>query len=106
MRSIYAKRTGKRDSSVGGEESLALGTPTTGHRRKRKVGGIEEDDDEDDDSNDQGEEDEDEEEDGGKKRKKTDTCEEEVCRNILGKWLRKQMESQKLSSFTETTVSS
>ncbi|XP_047011907.1 bromodomain adjacent to zinc finger domain protein 2B isoform X9 [Ictalurus punctatus] len=77
MRSIYAKRTGKRDSSVGGEESLALGTPTTGHRRKRKVGGIEEDDDEDDDSNDQGEEDEDEEEDGGKKRKKTDTCEEE-----------------------------
>ncbi|MCJ8732668.1 hypothetical protein PDJAM_G00213940 [Pangasius djambal] len=77
LRSIYAKRTGKRESSVGGEESHALGTPTTGHKRKRKVGGIEEDDDEDDDSNDQGEEDEDEEEDGGKKRKKTETCEEE-----------------------------
>ncbi|KAF4087074.1 hypothetical protein AMELA_G00091360 [Ameiurus melas] len=77
LRGIYAKRTGKRDGSIGGEENLVLGTPTTGHRRKRKVGGIEEDDDEDDDSNDQGEEDEDEEEDGGKKRKKTDTCEEE-----------------------------
>ncbi|XP_058248969.1 bromodomain adjacent to zinc finger domain protein 2B isoform X3 [Hemibagrus wyckioides] len=77
LRGIYAKRTGKRDSSVGGEESQALGTPTNGHKRKRKVGGIEEDDDEDDDSNDQGEEEEDEEEDGGKKRKKTETCEEE-----------------------------
>lgn len=78
MRIIYAKRTGKRDSSVGGEESQGLGTPTTGHKHKRKVEGVEEDDDEDDDSNDLGEED-DEEEDGGKKCKKTETCEEEVC---------------------------
>ncbi|KAM9486251.1 bromodomain adjacent to zinc finger domain protein 2B isoform 2-T3 [Clarias gariepinus] len=76
MRIIYAKRTGKRDSSVGGEESQGLGTPTTGHKHKRKVEGVEEDDDEDDDSNDLGEED-DEEEDGGKKCKKTETCEEE-----------------------------
>lgn len=87
LRGIYAKRTGKRDSSVGGEESQALGTPNNGHKRKRKVGGIEEDDDEDDDSNDQGEEEEDEEEDGGKKRKKTETCEEEVCRSILSQYI-------------------
>lgn len=79
---IYAKRTGKRESNVGGEDNQALGTPTNGHKRKRKVGGIDEDDDEDDDSNDQGEEDEEEEEDGGKKRKKNETCEEEVCRSI------------------------
>ncbi|XP_060732644.1 bromodomain adjacent to zinc finger domain protein 2B isoform X6 [Tachysurus vachellii] len=77
LRGIYAKRTGKREGSVGGEESQALGAPTPGHKRKRKVGSIEEDDYEEDDSYDQGEEDDDEEEDGGKKRKKTETCEEE-----------------------------
>ncbi|KAI5621075.1 bromodomain adjacent to zinc finger domain protein 2B-like isoform X2, partial [Silurus asotus] len=77
LRSSYAMRTGKRDSSVAGEENQALGTPSTGNKRKKKAGGIEEDDDEDDDSNDQGEDDEDDEEDGGKKRKKTETCEEE-----------------------------
>ncbi|XP_060786081.1 bromodomain adjacent to zinc finger domain protein 2B isoform X3 [Neoarius graeffei] len=77
LRSIYAQRIGKREISVGGEESQALGPSTTGHKRKRKIGGIEEDDDEDDDSNDQVEEDEDEEENGGKKHKKTETCEEE-----------------------------
>lgn len=82
LRGIYAKRTGKRDGSVGGEESQALGAPTPGHKRKRKVGSIEEDDYEEDDSYDQGEEDEDEEEDGGKKRKRTETCEEEVCRSM------------------------
>ncbi|TSM68836.1 Bromodomain adjacent to zinc finger domain protein 2B [Bagarius yarrelli] len=77
LRSSYVKRTGKRDFSLGGEESQALETPTTGQKRRRKVGGIEEEDDEDDDSNDHGEEDEDEEEDGGKKQRKTETCEEE-----------------------------
>lgn len=90
LKGIYAKRTGKRDSGVGGEESQALGTPSTGHKRKRKSGGIEEDEEEDDDSNDQGEEDEYEEEDGGKKRKKTETCEDEVCRGMLDKWLWKK----------------
>ncbi|XP_072541840.1 bromodomain adjacent to zinc finger domain protein 2B isoform X3 [Salminus brasiliensis] len=77
LRSIYAKRTGKRESSIGGEENHTLGTPSSSHKRKRKVGDSEDDDDEDDDSDDQGEEEDDEEEEGLKKGKKTETCEEE-----------------------------
>ncbi|XP_066542422.1 bromodomain adjacent to zinc finger domain protein 2B isoform X2 [Hoplias malabaricus] len=77
LRTIYAKRTGKRESSVGGEENHALGTPSSGCKRKRKTGESEDDEDEDDDSDDQGDEDDDEEEEGQKKGKKTDTFEEE-----------------------------
>ncbi|XP_035250524.1 bromodomain adjacent to zinc finger domain protein 2B-like [Anguilla anguilla] len=76
LRSIHAKKTGKRDSGVGGEETPALGTPASGRKRKRKAGDSDEDEDEDEDSDDQGEEDDDEEEEG-KKGKKAETCEEE-----------------------------
>lgn len=79
LRSVYAKRTGKRENGVGGDESHTQGTPSSCRKRKRKAGDSEDDDDEDDDSDDQGEEEDDEEEEGLKKGKKTDTCEEEVC---------------------------
>ncbi|XP_036423618.1 bromodomain adjacent to zinc finger domain protein 2B isoform X7 [Colossoma macropomum] len=76
LRSIYAKRTGKRESSVGNEETHVLGTPSSGRKRKRKTSASEDDDDEDDDS-DEGELEDDEEEEGLKKGKRTDTFEEE-----------------------------
>ncbi|KAL2081458.1 hypothetical protein ACEWY4_023311 [Coilia grayii] len=77
LRSIYAKRTGKRDSNVGGEETPSMGTPTAGRKRKRKAGDSDEDEDEDEDSEDQGDEDDDEDDDVGKKGKKVETCEDE-----------------------------
>nr|XP_046216646.1 bromodomain adjacent to zinc finger domain protein 2B-like isoform X14 [Oncorhynchus gorbuscha] len=78
LRTIHAKKTGKRDSGVGGEETQSLGTPNPGHKRKRKGGDSEEDEDDDEDSEDQGDEDDDEEEEErGKKGKKVETCEEE-----------------------------
>uniref|UniRef100_A0A8C7U257 Bromodomain adjacent to zinc finger domain 2B n=1 Tax=Oncorhynchus mykiss TaxID=8022 RepID=A0A8C7U257_ONCMY len=78
LRTIHAKKTGKRDSGVGGEETLSLGTPNPGRKRKRKGGDSEEDEDDDEDSEDQGDEDDDEEEEErGKKGKKVETCEEE-----------------------------
>ncbi|KAG7466909.1 hypothetical protein MATL_G00147360 [Megalops atlanticus] len=76
LRIIHAKKTGKRDSGVAGEETQALGTPTAGRKRKRKGGDSDEDEDEDEDSDDQGDDDEDEEEEV-KKGKKVETCEEE-----------------------------
>ncbi|XP_045062498.1 bromodomain adjacent to zinc finger domain protein 2B-like isoform X3 [Coregonus clupeaformis] len=74
LRTIHAKKTGKRDSSVGGEETQSLGTPTPGRKRKRKGGDSEEDEDDDEDSEDQGDEDdeEEEEEERGKKGKKVE----------------------------------
>ncbi|XP_042172254.1 bromodomain adjacent to zinc finger domain protein 2B isoform X13 [Oncorhynchus tshawytscha] len=80
LRTSHAKKTGKRDSGVGGEETQSLGTPTPGQKRKRKGGDSEEDEDEDEDSEDQGDEDDDEEEEEeekGKKGKKVETCEDE-----------------------------
>ncbi|XP_051760711.1 bromodomain adjacent to zinc finger domain protein 2B isoform X8 [Ctenopharyngodon idella] len=77
LRSIYAKRTGKRESSVGGEEGHAVGTPVNSRKRKRKGGESDDDDEEDDDSDEQGEEDEDEDDFGGKKGKKAEACEDE-----------------------------
>ncbi|KAK5861207.1 hypothetical protein PBY51_022621 [Eleginops maclovinus] len=60
LRSIHAKKTGKKDSSVGGEDSNTF------------------EEDEDDDSEDQGDEDDDDEEESvGKKAKKSEICEEE-----------------------------
>ncbi|XP_017547752.1 bromodomain adjacent to zinc finger domain protein 2B isoform X1 [Pygocentrus nattereri] len=76
LRSIYAKRTGKRESSVGNEETHVLGTPSSGRKRKRKTSASEDDDDEDDDT-DEGELEDDEEEEGLKKGKRTETFEEE-----------------------------
>ncbi|XP_035629197.2 bromodomain adjacent to zinc finger domain protein 2B-like isoform X5 [Oncorhynchus keta] len=79
LRTIHAKKTGKRDSGVGGEETQSLGTPNPGRKRKRKGGDSEEDEDDDEDSEDQGDEDDDDddEEERGKKGKKVETCEEE-----------------------------
>lgn len=78
LRSIHAKKTGKRDSGVGGEDSHAFVTPTARNKCKRKEGDSEEEEDEDDDSEDQGDDDDDEEEEsGGKKGKKAEICEEE-----------------------------
>lgn len=81
LRSIYAKRTGKRESSVGGEEGQAAGTPVNSRKRKRKGGESDDDDEEDDDSDEHGEEDEDEDDFGGKKEKKAEACEDEVERD-------------------------
>ncbi|XP_062257957.1 bromodomain adjacent to zinc finger domain protein 2B-like isoform X1 [Platichthys flesus] len=55
LRSTHTKRTEKRDSSVGGDDSLTF----------------------DDDSEDQADDDDEEEEDGGKKGAKAEICEEE-----------------------------
>ncbi|XP_050975844.1 bromodomain adjacent to zinc finger domain protein 2B isoform X2 [Labeo rohita] len=77
LRSIYAKRTGKRESGVGGEEGQSSCTPANSRKRKRKGGESDEDDEEDDDSDEQGEEDEDEYDFGGKKGKKAEACEDE-----------------------------
>lgn len=78
LRSIHAKKTGKRDS-VGGEDSHTSVIPAARNKGKRKEGDSEEEEDEDDDSEDQGDDDDDEEEEsGGKKGKKAEICEEEV----------------------------
>ncbi|XP_058643198.1 bromodomain adjacent to zinc finger domain protein 2B isoform X2 [Onychostoma macrolepis] len=77
LRSIYAKRMGKRESSFGGEEGQSTSTPANSRKRKRKGGESDEDDEEDDDSDEQGEEEEDEDDFGGKKGKKAEACEDE-----------------------------
>ncbi|XP_029314808.1 bromodomain adjacent to zinc finger domain protein 2B isoform X2 [Cottoperca gobio] len=77
LRSIHAKKTGKRDSSVGGEDSHTFVIPTARNKCKRKEGDSEEEEDEDDDSEDQDDDDDEDEESGGKKGKKADVCEEE-----------------------------
>ncbi|XP_070694020.1 bromodomain adjacent to zinc finger domain protein 2B-like [Pempheris klunzingeri] len=78
LRSIHAKKTGKRESSVGGEDSHTFVIPTARSKCKRKEGDSEEEEDEEDDSEDQGDDDDDEEEEsGGKKGKKAEICEEE-----------------------------
>ncbi|XP_028991601.1 bromodomain adjacent to zinc finger domain protein 2B isoform X2 [Betta splendens] len=77
LRNIHAKRTGKRDVGVGGEDRTLV-MPTVTSKCKRKEGDSEEEEDEDDDTEDQGDDDdEEEEESGGRKGKKTDICEEE-----------------------------
>uniref|UniRef100_A0A673GEY2 Bromodomain adjacent to zinc finger domain protein 2B-like n=1 Tax=Sinocyclocheilus rhinocerous TaxID=307959 RepID=A0A673GEY2_9TELE len=77
MKTIYAKRTGKREAITGGEEPQAAGGSAIGHKRKRKAGDSDDDEDEDDDSEDAGDEDEDEEEEEAKKGKKVETCDED-----------------------------
>uniref|UniRef100_A0A671PBA3 Bromodomain adjacent to zinc finger domain protein 2B-like n=1 Tax=Sinocyclocheilus anshuiensis TaxID=1608454 RepID=A0A671PBA3_9TELE len=85
LRSIYAKRTGKRESSVGGEEAQFAGASVNSRKRKRKGGESDEDDEEDDDSDEQGEEDEDEDDFCGKKGKKAEACEDEQQTQIRRK---------------------
>ncbi|MEQ2190340.1 hypothetical protein XENOCAPTIV_015439 [Xenoophorus captivus] len=78
LKTIYAKRTGKREASMGVEENQSVGTPSSAAKRKRKLGGdSEDDDDDDDDSDDQAEEEDDEEEEEIKKVKKVETFDEE-----------------------------
>nr|XP_033802053.1 bromodomain adjacent to zinc finger domain protein 2B isoform X3 [Geotrypetes seraphini] len=81
LRIIHAKKTGKKDSAIGGdvgEEQHSLGTPAPGRKRRRKGGDSDFDDDDDDDSEDQGDEDEEDEEDkDDKKGKKSETCDDE-----------------------------
>ncbi|KAK2839735.1 hypothetical protein Q5P01_013475 [Channa striata] len=83
LRNIHAKKMGKRDCSVGGDDSPIFVISTSRNKCKRKEGESEEEEDEEDDSEDQGDDDEDEdeedeeEESGGKKAKKAETCEEE-----------------------------
>uniref|UniRef100_A0A672INE8 Bromodomain adjacent to zinc finger domain protein 2B-like n=1 Tax=Salarias fasciatus TaxID=181472 RepID=A0A672INE8_SALFA len=78
LRTIYAKRTGKREASVGVEENQSIGTPSSAVKRKRKMGAdSDDDDDDDDDSDDQADEDDDEEEEEIKKVKKVETYDED-----------------------------
>nr|XP_020463260.1 bromodomain adjacent to zinc finger domain protein 2B-like isoform X2 [Monopterus albus] len=78
LRAIYAKRTGKREASVGVEENQFVGTPSCATKRTRKLGADSDDDeDDDDDSDDQAEEEEEEEEDDMKKVKKVETYDED-----------------------------
>ncbi|XP_067230644.1 bromodomain adjacent to zinc finger domain protein 2B isoform X4 [Chanodichthys erythropterus] len=77
MKTIYAKRTGKREAIAGGEEPQAAGGSAIGHKRKRKAGDSDDDDDEDEDSDDAGDEDDDDEEEEAKKGKKVETCDED-----------------------------
>uniref|UniRef100_A0A096M481 Bromodomain adjacent to zinc finger domain, 2Ba n=1 Tax=Poecilia formosa TaxID=48698 RepID=A0A096M481_POEFO len=45
LKTIHAKRTGKREASAGVEENQSVGTPSSAAKRKRKLGGDSEDDD-------------------------------------------------------------
>lgn len=94
LRNIYAKRTGKREASMGVEENQSVCTPSSATKRKRKLGGDSEDDDEDDDdSEDQAEDEEDEEEEDIKKVKKVETYDEdEVDQATSLEELEKQIE--------------
>ncbi|XP_051568319.1 bromodomain adjacent to zinc finger domain protein 2B-like isoform X5 [Myxocyprinus asiaticus] len=73
LKTIYAKRTGKRESVAGGEEPLSA----IGHKRKRKAGDSDDDDEDDEDSDEPGDEDDEEEEEEAKKGKKVETCDED-----------------------------
>lgn len=77
LRTVYAKRTGKRENSMGVEENQSVCTPSSVSKRKRKLGADSDDDDDDDeDSDDQADDDDDEEEEEIKKVKKVDTYDE------------------------------
>lgn len=101
LRIIHAKKTGKRDTTGGGdigEEQQSLETPTPGRKRRRKGGDSDYDDDDDDDSDDQADEDEEDEEDKeDKKGKKAEVCEDEV--GILNILLTELTGKLKLASF-------
>ncbi|CAK6970761.1 bromodomain adjacent to zinc finger domain protein 2B-like isoform X3 [Scomber scombrus] len=94
LRTIHAKRTGKREASVGVEENQSIGTPSSAVKRKRKLGADSDDEDEDDeDSDDQAEEDDDEEEEEIKKVKKVELYDEdEVDQATSIEELEKQIE--------------
>ncbi|XP_016324848.1 bromodomain adjacent to zinc finger domain protein 2B-like isoform X3 [Sinocyclocheilus anshuiensis] len=101
LRSIYAKRTGKRESSVGGEEAQFAGASVNSRKRKRKGGESDEDDEEDDDSDEQGEEDEDEDDFCGKKGKKAEACEDEDEGDQITSTEELERQIEKLSKQTQ-----
>lgn len=85
LRSIHAKKTGKKDGSMRRDDSFNSAAPAVRNKCKRKDGDSDEDEDEEDDSEDQREDEEEEEEEPGAKReKKTDACEEEVSKKTAG----------------------
>uniref|UniRef100_A0A8C4NHL0 Bromodomain adjacent to zinc finger domain, 2Ba n=1 Tax=Dicentrarchus labrax TaxID=13489 RepID=A0A8C4NHL0_DICLA len=94
LKTIYAKRTGRREASMGAEENQSVCTPSSAAKRKRKLGGDSDDeDDDDDDSDDQAEDEEDEEEEEIKKVKKVETYDEdEVDQATSLEELEKQIE--------------
>ncbi|XP_037646570.1 bromodomain adjacent to zinc finger domain protein 2B isoform X8 [Sebastes umbrosus] len=78
LRTIYAKRTGRREASMGVDENQSIGTPSSAAKRKRKLGvDSDDDDEEDDDSDDPAEDDDEEEEEEIKKVKKVETYDED-----------------------------
>ncbi|XP_062383254.1 bromodomain adjacent to zinc finger domain protein 2B-like isoform X3 [Sardina pilchardus] len=77
LKIIHAKRTGKREVSLAGEEPQSTGTPTPGSKRKRKGGDSEDEDEEDEESDEAGDDEEEEEEEEVKKVKKVETCDED-----------------------------
>lgn len=84
LRSIHAKKTGKKDGSRR-EDGFNSAAPAVSSKGKRKEGDSDEDEDEEDESEDQRDDDDEEEEEPGVKReKKTDTCEEEVSKSQPG----------------------
>uniref|UniRef100_A0A3B3ZX96 Uncharacterized protein n=1 Tax=Periophthalmus magnuspinnatus TaxID=409849 RepID=A0A3B3ZX96_9GOBI len=83
LRTIYAKRTGKREASVGVEETQSVGTPSSATKRKRKMADSDDDDDEDEDSDDQPDEEDEEEEEEIKKVKKTEAYDEVRCLYVV-----------------------
>ncbi|XP_037546121.1 bromodomain adjacent to zinc finger domain protein 2B [Nematolebias whitei] len=94
LRTIHAKRTGKREASLGGEENQSVGTPSSASKRKRKlVADSEDEDDDDEDSDDPAEDDDEEEEEEIKKVKKVETFDEdEVDQATSIEELEKQIE--------------
>ncbi|KAM3624937.1 uncharacterized protein V6R79_003992 [Siganus canaliculatus] len=93
LKTIYAKRTGRREASMGVEENQSVNTPSSAAKRKRKMGGDSDDDDDDSDSDDQADDDDDEEEEEIKKVKKVETYDEdEVDQATSLEELEKQIE--------------
>lgn len=93
LRTIYAKRTGRREASMGVEENQSVCTPSSSSKRKRKLGGdSDDDDDDDDDSDDQAEDEEDEEEEEIKKVKKVETYDEVTDRPICTSIVQTELE--------------
>lgn len=93
LRTIYAKRTGKREAGAGVEETQSVGTPSSATKRKRKLADSDDDDDDDEDSDDQPDDEDEDEEEEIKKVKKTEAYDEdEVDQATSVEELEKQIE--------------
>lgn len=85
LRSIHAKKTGKRDSTVG-EDNHTFSLPIVRNNCKRKEGDSEEEEDDDEDSEDQGEDEAEEDEETGKKGKKAEIFDEVSSSKMFFFW--------------------